>query len=317
MMRCTRRSFIEVRRPGHARPGIGAALPRAHRLRPGHGGAAEDPHRRVPAWRGGRPQHGGPARRSELLPSRGSIAVARPVAGNAEATVDLDGFFGLHPAMAPLKPLWDDQRLAIVHACGSPDTTRSHFDAQDYMESGTPGVKSTQDGWLARGLSATPRPAPHRSARWPWAPSSALSPRRRGRGGHGRGGGLRREAGHGAQERRGQRAERIRVALRAGRAGHPARHRSGDLRRREDAQGGESPALPAANGAQYPRGRLGDSLKQIAQLIKADVGLEVAFATAGAGILMPIRATSGDSSPSASASSPRAWPRCTATSAIA
>ena len=73
--------------------------------------------------------------------SRGSIAVARPVAGNLETTIDLDGFFGLHPAMAPLKPLWDDRRLAIVHACGSPDTTRSHFDAQDYMESGTPGVK--------------------------------------------------------------------------------------------------------------------------------------------------------------------------------
>src|SRR5262250_2294672 len=89
--------------------------------------------------------------------SRGSIAVARPAAGNNEASVDLDGFFGLHPAMGSLRPLWDDRRLAIVHACGSPDTTRSHFDAQDYMESGTPGVKSTPDGWLARGLEATPR----------------------------------------------------------------------------------------------------------------------------------------------------------------
>ncbi len=66
--------------------------------------------------------------------------------------IDLDGFFGLHPRMAPLKPLWDARQLAIVHACGSPDTTRSHFDAQDYMESGTPGVKSTRDGWLNRYL---------------------------------------------------------------------------------------------------------------------------------------------------------------------
>ena len=96
--------------------------------------------------------HGDPSYYS----SRGSIAVARPGAGSADATVDLDGFFGLHPAMAPLKPVWDDKRLAIVHACGSPDTTRSHFDAQDYMETGTPGVKSTQDGWLARGLRAVP-----------------------------------------------------------------------------------------------------------------------------------------------------------------
>jgi uncharacterized protein (DUF1501 family) len=68
--------------------------------------------------------------------------------------LDLDGFFGLHPAMASLKPLWDQKLLAIVHAAGSPDMTRSHFDAQDYMESGTPGVKATEDGWLNRALQA-------------------------------------------------------------------------------------------------------------------------------------------------------------------
>src|ERR1051325_7082773 len=67
--------------------------------------------------------------------------------------VDLDGFFGLHPAMSPLKPLWDAKHLAIVHAAGSPDNTRSHFDAQDYMESGTPGIKSTEDGWLDRAIA--------------------------------------------------------------------------------------------------------------------------------------------------------------------
>jgi len=106
--------------------------------------------------------HGDP----DYYSSRGSIAIARPAPGTADATVDLDGFFGLHPALAPLKPLWDDRRLAVVHACGSPDTTRSHFDAQDYMESGTPGVKSTADGWLARGLAAMPaREPPRRSGR--------------------------------------------------------------------------------------------------------------------------------------------------------
>ncbi len=68
--------------------------------------------------------------------------------------LDLDGFFGLHPSLAAFKPLYDQGHLAIVHAAGSPDTTRSHFDAQDYMESGTPGVKSTQDGWLNRALQA-------------------------------------------------------------------------------------------------------------------------------------------------------------------
>ena len=68
--------------------------------------------------------------------------------------IDLDGFFGLHPAMQSFKPLYDQGHLAIVHAAGSPDATRSHFDAQDYMESGTPGVKTTGDGWLNRALQA-------------------------------------------------------------------------------------------------------------------------------------------------------------------
>src|ERR1700683_2864538 len=68
--------------------------------------------------------------------------------------VDLDGFFGLHPSLAAFKPLYDQGHLAIVHASGSPDMSRSHFDAQDYMEPETPGVKSTQDGWLTRALQA-------------------------------------------------------------------------------------------------------------------------------------------------------------------
>ena len=75
--------------------------------------------------------------------ARPSIAIPK------SDVIDLDGFFGLHPSMAPLKPLWDNRSLAIVQACGSPDNTRSHFDAQDYMESATPGVKATRDGWLS------------------------------------------------------------------------------------------------------------------------------------------------------------------------
>src|SRR4026209_46223 len=74
--------------------------------------------------------HGDP----DYYAARGGIAIARPAGVGADTTIDLDGFFGLHPALAPLKPLWDGRRLAIVHACGSPDVTRSHFDAQDYME---------------------------------------------------------------------------------------------------------------------------------------------------------------------------------------
>lgn len=78
---------------------------------------------------------------------RPSIAIPR------QSVIDLDGFFGLHPSMSAFKPLWNQKHLAIVHAAGSPDNTRSHFDAQDYMESGTPGVKSTDNGWLNRALA--------------------------------------------------------------------------------------------------------------------------------------------------------------------
>src|SRR4030088_2404377 len=73
-----------------------------------------------------------------------------------KAVLDLDGSFGLHPALASFQPLWQQRHLAIVHAAGSPDPTRSHFGAQDFMESGTPGVKVTDDGWLNRSLHTIP-----------------------------------------------------------------------------------------------------------------------------------------------------------------
>src|SRR5256886_12831518 len=82
---------------------------------------------------------------------------ARPTINIPQKSVlDLDGFFGLHPSMSSFQPLWQQKHLAIVHAAGSPDPTRSHFDAQDFMESGTPGVKATDDGWLNRALHAMP-----------------------------------------------------------------------------------------------------------------------------------------------------------------
>jgi uncharacterized protein (DUF1501 family) len=85
--------------------------------------------------------------------ARPNIAIGKP--GGAGGAIDLNGFFGLHPRMSSLKPLWDRGELAIVHATGSHDTTRSHFDAQDYMESATPGIKSTKDGWLNRYLQGS------------------------------------------------------------------------------------------------------------------------------------------------------------------
>src|SRR5277367_1744225 len=94
-----------------------------------------------------------PHAESSYYAMRPSINIPR------QQVIDLNSFFGLHPSLAPFKPLWDQRHLAIVHAAGSPDTTRSHFDAQDYMESGTPGVKVTGDGWLNRTLQTEPTAA--------------------------------------------------------------------------------------------------------------------------------------------------------------
>ncbi|MFD2454115.1 DUF1501 domain-containing protein [Ideonella paludis] len=89
--------------------------------------------------------------------ARPDLAMAKP--GSADGLLDLDGRFGLHPALAPLMPLWQKGQLGFVQASGSHDPTRSHFDAQDYMETGTPGRKSTQDGWLNRLMQAWPASA--------------------------------------------------------------------------------------------------------------------------------------------------------------
>ncbi len=87
---------------------------------------------------------------------RRSIAIRPP--GGADGALDLDGHFGLHPALAPLLPLWQAGSLAFVHACGSPDPTRSHFDAQLTIENGTPGHAATPDGWMNRLLAQLPGP---------------------------------------------------------------------------------------------------------------------------------------------------------------
>jgi uncharacterized protein (DUF1501 family) len=87
---------------------------------------------------------------------RPSIAVPPP--GHQNGALDLDGHFAMHPELAVLMPFWKERSLAFVHACGSTDESRSHFEAQAYMEAGTPGVKTTPDGWLNRVLAALPGP---------------------------------------------------------------------------------------------------------------------------------------------------------------
>src|SRR5688572_11428361 len=90
---------------------------------------------------------------SEYYNLRRSIAIKKP--NENGGAVNLDGFFGLHPSMKPLETFWADKKLAVITSAGSPDNTRSHFDAQDCMESGTPGNKGTRDGWLNRVLQST------------------------------------------------------------------------------------------------------------------------------------------------------------------
>jgi len=205
---------------------------------------------------------------------RPSISVPRPnPASQADSAIDLDGFFGLHPSLAPLKPLWDRQQLAIVHAAGSPDPTRSHFDAQDYMESGTPGLKATTDGWLNRALpTATGKVSPVRAISL--GPVLARS--------------LKGNNNAVAVENLNNFTVRDAAASKALESMYGSsqdRILGGTGRETFDAVAllqsiQKTPYQPAAN-ANYPKGKFGDSLRQIAQLIKADVGVEVAFADLG------------------------------------
>jgi uncharacterized protein (DUF1501 family) len=201
---------------------------------------------------------------------RSTIAVPRPGTGDGSA-VDLDGFFGLHPRMASLKPLWNNRSLAIVHACGSPDSTRSHFDAQDYMETATPGVKSTKDGWLNRYLQVahthdTPLSAVAVARQMPRslqgsAPALAMA----SIGEFGVRGGM------GTQESFEEAYARASDQVLRGTASD-AFDAIRVLSRRSAA------AYRPENGASYPRTPYGQALQEVARLAKADVGLEIAFA---------------------------------------
>jgi len=203
---------------------------------------------------------------------RPSIAIPKSEA------ISLDGFFGLHPSLSAFKPLWDSKRLAIIHASGSPDNTRSHFDAQDYMESATPGLKSTSDGWLNRYLSSKKDPdqslfrAVSMTKTMPRvlqgrAPAVAMS---------------------NLSEfaiRAGKSSDNLQGGFEAIYARETKDSLAGMGRETFEAVNYLKKANPGQyqpeNGAQYPRTPFGTSLLQIAQLIKAGVGLEVAFTDIG------------------------------------
>src|SRR6202522_4127487 len=196
--------------------------------------------------------------------------------------IDLDGFFGLHPSMVSFKPLWDQGPLAIVHAAGSPDTTRSHFDAQDYMESGTPGVKVTADGWLNRALQAeTVKGGP--SAFRAVALGTQVPRTLQGRipaiavnnladfsvGG------------------RGPQTSPMSNAFQAMYDESTDAMLHGTGQETFEAVKMLKAANPAQyqpqNGVNYPNTAFGNSLKQVAQLLKANLGVEAAFSDIGGG----------------------------------
>ena len=161
---------------------------------------------------------------------RPSIAIPQPGRGGAgAAAIDLDGYFGLHPSLAPLEPLFHRNQLAIVHAAGSPDTTRSHFDAQDYMESGTPGIKATDDGWLDRAIQTIPEE--HASPFRAVAMGPNLPRMLRGSAGSHRAAGSEKFQSDAAVRGHEQcRAERLRSHVFAKRGSRAARHRHGNFR---------------------------------------------------------------------------------------
>jgi uncharacterized protein (DUF1501 family) len=262
----------------------------------------------------------------EYYKARDNIAIERPGRGDDRA-IDLDGFFGLHPSLAPLQPWYRDGHLAIVHAVGSPDATRSHFDAQDYMETGAPGVKSTTDGWLnrllaetadaelastqalMRGMAVTQQDPRALSGRQASLTVGDLQQFLGGQGAPPRRAEVSDEqmdeanmAGNDRADQRAQ-AEAARRQAQAARGSRTQRQRESLVSGFEALYGKDEDDLVLAagtdaldavsflktadplryqptNGARYPGG-LGRQLQQVAQLIKADVGLEIAFADIG------------------------------------
>jgi uncharacterized protein (DUF1501 family) len=202
---------------------------------------------------------------------RPNLAIPRPD-GTPDSAIDLDGFFGLHPSLRALKQVYDAGHLAIVHAVGSPDPTRSHFDAQDYMESGTPGTKTTGDGWLNRALQPEKTVSPVRAVSLGPELPHALR-------GHNEAVAIDNLNDFKVRDTRGASAfENMYAGTHDQVLNGTGREAFDAVKRMQAIE--KQPYTPAAN-VRYPAGKLGQNLMQIARLIKANVGLEVAFTDVG------------------------------------
>ncbi len=210
---------------------------------------------------------------------RPTLAIDDPSTGADNTAIDLDGFFGLHPSLRPFKDIWDENALAIVHACGSPDPTHSHFDAMDYMERGTPGEKSIATGWLARHMetAAWENKSPFRavgmggilqsSLRGPIPVTTLQSITNFHLGGN--------NASDAVRQFQTTLAELYGVGTSLDDEGQLTFSATDLL------ESVVSAGYTPANSAEYPQSEFGLGLQQIAQLIKAEVGLEIACVDIG------------------------------------
>lgn len=208
---------------------------------------------------------------------RRALAIPPPKTGADQTGIDLDGFFALHPALRPLKDVWDDKALAIVHAVGSPDPTRSHFDAMDYMERGTPGEKQIPTGWIGRHLQTAPwqNASPFRaigmggimqaSLRGP-VPVTTLK-----------------SIADFHLQGRLEDLTRIQQTLASLYSlGSPLDGHAAETFEATDLLAGIDVATyTPAGGAEYPETDFGLALKQVAQIAKAEIGMEVACVDIG------------------------------------
>ena len=204
--------------------------------------------------------------------NRPNIAVPQP--GQSGGAIDLDGFFGLNPNMAALKPVYDAGDLALVHACGSPDPSRSHFEAQDFMEFGTPGVNTTADGWLNRYLAGMGEDATFQGVGMGRVPLAlqGLQPVV----------GMNSIDGYDLNTH-----DNTRDALRQAivnlydQANAIDGVTTGILASVDELKTADPGSITPDNGAVYPGSPFGGDMQQVAQLIKSDIGLRAACVDTG------------------------------------
>ncbi|MDQ8054357.1 MAG: DUF1501 domain-containing protein [Pedobacter sp.] len=217
-----------------------------------------------------------------LKAARPTLFMSAAQGGKNKPLIDLDGKFGLHPAMSAFEPMFREKRMAIVHGIGSPNNTRSHFDAQDFMESGTPFKKGTESGWLNRAVGLLG----HDAATTPFQGVSLTSSLPRSFYGDHPAVAIRNLADFNIQLRGNQAGatmaaksfEDLYDQTSSGLLKNTGKESFDAIKMLQKI---DSKSYTPENNVVYPNTALGNSLKQIAQLIKMDVGMEVAFAESG------------------------------------